>query len=360
MDDRTIARWRLTRQRLADADHPTPQAAVEDLLGVQAENFSQTIWALAERTGQPIEAEFDLAFDNGEIVRTHVLRPTWHFVRGEDLVWLLELTTPRARLSLVQLQRSLDLEEATMERADAAIVGMLSEGRHLTREEIGERLRADGLPAEGMALGAMLTHAEFAGLVCSGARDEGGNQTYALIEERVPDPRRLDRDEALAEIARRYFAGHGPATERDLAYWATLTVTDVRAGLAAAEDHLDSFEHEGATYWHAEPPPGGTGTPDPRGHLLLILDEYYRGYQGSRRVLDIAGLEPKGSRAVGMALVDGQIVGSMKRTLRSSSVQFDLGLYRELEGDEEQALAEAARRYGAFLDLEPELVLRPA
>lgn len=359
MDDRTIARWRLTRQRLADADHASPRAAVEDLLGVQAENFSQTIWALAERTGQATEKGFGRAFDSGEIVRTHVLRPTWHFVRSKDLVWLLELTTPRARGSLVQLQRSLDLEEATMEGADAAIVRMLEEGRHLTREQIGERLRADGLPAEGTALGAMLIHAEFAALVCSGARDENGNQTYALIAERVSDPRTLDRDEALAEIVLRYFAGHGPATERDLAYWATLTVTDVRAGLAAVGDHLDSFELDGLTYWHGEPPPVGTGAPDPRGHLLLILDEYYRGYQDSRQVLDVARLEPKGSRAVGMALVDGQIVGSMRRNLRSSSVQFDIGLYRDLEDDERQALAEAARRYGAFLDLEPELVLRP-
>lgn len=125
----------------------------------------------------------------------------------------------------------------------------------------------------------MLTHAEFGGLICSGARDESGSHTHALVSERIPDPRRLDREEALAEIALRYFTGHGPATQRDLAYWATLTVTEVRAGLAAVGDRLESFEHEGITYWHAEPPAVGEAHPDPRGHLLLILDEYYRGYQ---------------------------------------------------------------------------------
>lgn len=359
MDDRTIARWRLVNQRLADGDHPSPVAAVEDLLGVQAENYAQTVWGLAERSPGLTDGEFGRLFDEGAILRTHVLRPTWHFVRPDDLVWLTEMTAPRVRGSLVQLQRSLGLEESTMEATDEAIVEMLGEGTHLTRDLIGERLRAEGLQAEGMALGAMLTHAEIAGLICSGARDENGNQTYALVEERIPDPRRLDREEALAEIVFRYFTGHGPATERDLAYWATLTVTDVRAGLEAVGDRLESFEHEGATFWHAEPPAGGEGCPDPRGHLLLILDEYYRGYQDSRQVLDVARLEPKGSRAVGMALVDGQIVGSMKRTLRTSSVMFDVGLYRELGDDEREALEEAARRYGAFLDLEPELALRP-
>jgi hypothetical protein len=329
-------------------------------LGVQAENFTQTVWALAERAPGTTAAGFGELFDTGEIIRTHVLRPTWHFVHRHDLVWLLELTAPRVRGSLFQLQRSLDLEESTMAKADEAIVAMLREGKHLTRDEIGERLRAEGLPAEGMALGAMLSHAELAVLVCSGVRD-GDTQTYAQVEERVPDPRRLGREEALGEIARRYFDGHGPATERDLGYWAQLTLTDVRTGLTAARDGLDTFEHDGRTFWHASDPPTALGgVPDPRGHLLLILDEYYRGYQDSRHVLDRARLEPPGSRAVGMALVDGQVVGNMKRILRTSSVRFEVGLYRELAGDEREALEEAAVRYGAFLGLEPEVVFGPA
>lgn len=129
MDDRTIARWRLANQRLADGDHPSPVAAVQDLLGVQAENYAQTVWGLAERSPGLTDGEFGRLFDEGEILRTHVLRPTWHFVRSDDLLWLTELTTPRARGSLAQLQRSLDLEETTMESADEAIVGMLGEGR---------------------------------------------------------------------------------------------------------------------------------------------------------------------------------------------------------------------------------------
>ena len=127
----------------------------------------------------------------------------------------------------------------------------------------------------------LLAHLELETLICSGRPAAGGEHTYALLAERAPNTRRLDRAEALAELALRYFIGHGPATEKDLAYWATLTITDVHAGLAAVRDQLVHFEHDGRTYWHApgDPP---TGDQEPAGHLLQVLDEMYRGYQDSR------------------------------------------------------------------------------
>lgn len=357
MDARTIARWRLVTQGLAGAGHSSPLEAVAFLLGVQAENYAQTIWGLAERTSGLTEEAFGRLFDSGEILRTHVLRPTWHFARRDDLRWLLELTAPRARLSVSQLATTLGLDGKMMDTAATVVVDLLGAGEHLTRDRLGELLRERGLPAEGMALGAMLSHAEMSGLICSGVRRQGA-QTYALLEERAPHSRRLSRQEALAEIALRYFTGHGPATEGDLAYWATLGLAEVREGLQAVSHHLGSFQHDGLTYWYGEePPPGMVDSPEPRGHLLLILDEYYRGYQASRRVLDAAGLEPPGHRAVGMALVDGQIVGSMKRTLRTGSVRLDVATYRRLAADEGQALEEAAVRYGDFLGLQPDLRL---
>jgi hypothetical protein len=164
-------------------------------------------------------------------------------------------------------------------------------------------------------LGVMMANAEMSGLVCSGAM-EGKQHTYALLDERASEARRLDRDEALAELVLRYFTGHGPATERDLAYWATMTLVDVRAGLADVADQLDHFEHDGRTYWFGQPPPD-EGPSSPRAHLLQVLDEYHNGYQDSRYVLDVDGLVPRGRGAtMGMALVDGQMVGELRRTIR--------------------------------------------
>lgn len=351
MDDRTLARWRLHTLRLAGRSYASPEAVVAGLLAVQAENYAQASWAVAARTTGVTEDAVDRLHDRGAILRTHVLRPTWHFVRPDDIRWLVELTAPRTRRSMRQLQRELGLGDRALEASAQLIGEALSGGVQLTREALGERLRAAGLPAEGMALGTVLFHAELSALICSGARQDG-RHTYALLDERAPGARQLDRDEALAELALRYFAGHGPATERDLAYWASLTLTDVRAGLAAAAGRLDRLEHGGRTYWFADPPPPD-GPLEPRGHLLQTLDEYHNGYQDSRYALDADGIVPRGRpAAVGMALVDGQMVGDVRRTVRARGVRFDVGLFRPLADDEAAALEVAAHRYGAFLGLE--------
>jgi hypothetical protein len=202
----------------------------------------------------------------------------------------------------------------------------------------------------------LLAHAELHGLICSG-RLIDGEHTYALLAERVPAPRRLDRAEALAELALRYFTGHGPATERDLAYWATLTLTDVRAGLEQVRDQLDSFEHDGRIFWHA-PADAPSGPQQPAGHVLQILDETYRGYQDSRWVLDAGDHVPRTREATaGMALVDAQIVAAMRRTVANDHVEFDLRPYRALVRHEVEALEQAARRYGDYLRLESFLAL---
>jgi hypothetical protein len=349
VDDQQLARWRMHTLALAGDRYPSPVAVVEGLLAVQAENHRQASWAVATRTSSEV-TEDDVArlFDGGAFLRTHVLRPTWHFVVPDDIRWLLELTAPRVRRSFARLQREHGLGDAVLDRAGEAIGTALSEGDHLTRGELAVRLREEGLPAEGAALGMLLGHAELSAIACSGAL-AGTEHTYALLEERAPRSRRLDRDEAVAELVRRYFTGHGPATERDLAYWATMTLGDVRAGLAAVGDELHRLEHEGRTFWWKHPPPG-PGPLSPRAHLLLVLDEYHNGYQDSRHLLDVQRLVPEGRGAnVGMALVDGQMVGDLRRTIGPHEVRFEVGLFRDLDPSERDALEEAGARCARFL-----------
>ncbi len=359
MDERAIARWRMHTLRLSGQTYPFPGAVVEGLLAVQSENHPQASWAVATRTPGVTEAEFGRLFDSGVMLRTHVLRTTWHYVAPDDIGWLVELTAPRIRRQFVQLQRALELDDAVLETSAELIAAALSGGVHLTRDALGERLRAEGLPAESQRLGVMIANAELSRLVCSGAMD-GRHHTYALLDERAPNARRLNRDEALAELVLRYFTGHGPATERDLAYWATMTLTDVRAGLAAVADQLDHFEHDGRTFWFGRPPPDD-GPTSPRGHLLQTLDEYHNGYQDSRYVLDVDGIVPRGRQAaVGMVLIDSQMVGDMRRTVRSGAVTFEVGLFRDLTDDELDALHAAGSRYGEFLGLDATVVPTPA
>ena len=357
VQDLDIARWRLRTQHLVSPYAVSAREAVGSLLAVQAENPGQAAWAVASRTPNPDQADLAALLDDGAVVRTHVLRPTWHFVRAEDIGWLLDLTGPRVRrVTGQQLRDTHGLDERSVEQAVTAVTRVLASRGQLTRAQLANELRERGIRGSRQMLMILLAHAELDGLICSGPVADG-EHTYALMDERVPAPRRLTRAEALAELALRYFTGHGPATERDLAYWATLTLTDVRAGLMQVGDRLGSFSHDGRTFWHA-PGEAPTRPQQPAGHLLQILDETYRGYQDSRWLLDAAGDVPRTREAAaGMALVDAQLLAAMRRTITPGHVQFDLRPYRALTPPELEALDQAARRYGAYLRLKARLTL---
>jgi hypothetical protein len=357
MQDLDIARWRLRSQHLVWPYAVSAREAVGSLLAVQAENPSQAAWAVASRTQNPDQAELAALLDDGAVLRTHVLRPTWHFVRAEDAGWLLDLTGPRLRrVTGQQLHHTHGLDERAIGHAVAAVTEALASRGQLTRAQLADELRERGIPGSGQMLMILLAHAELDALICSGTI-AGGEHTYALMGERVPAPRRLARAEALAELALRYFTGHGPATERDLAYWATLTLTDVRAGLQQVRDRLASFQHDGRTFWHA-PGDAPGGPQQPAAHLLQILDETYRGYQDSRWMLDAAGHVPRTRETTaGMALVDAQLIASMRRTVAHDHVRFDLRPYRALTPAEIEALDQAARRYGEYLRLKARITL---
>lgn len=357
LTDLDVARWRLHTQHLS-APAPDATSVVERLLCIQAENVSQTAWAVATRTANPAAADLAALVDSGKVVRTHVLRPTWHYARVEDIGWLLELTAPRVRKTTGQgLTVAGGLDQEQIDRVSEVVLATLAATTDRTRDEIAAALAEQGLDPGGFALMLLLADLELQRLVISG-RPRDGVHTYARYEDRVPRTP-FDRDEALGTLALRYFTGHGPATVDDLAYWATLTRGDAKAGLAAVQDRLASFEHDGRTYWHApgEEPP--TAAREPRGHLLLILDELYRGYQDSRMLIDAAGIVPRGREtAIGMAVVDGQMVARAKRTVTARKVRFDLTPYDGLRPGDREAVDEAATRYAAFLGLEPEVTVR--
>ncbi len=255
VDDLAIARWRFRTLLLDGASAPDASSAVRSLLAVQAENPEQTAWALAARTTGLTRTGLADLVAAGELVRLHVLRPTWHLVHRDDVRWLLELTGPRVRHQVGrQLERDLGLPPERVAALGDLVEQVLTDAPDRTRDEVADALRAAGEELTGTQLMVLLAHLELGLRVGSGRpRPDGGvgRHTYAPLAGRLPASDPLDRVEALGELARRYAVGHGPVTERDLAYWATLPLGDVRAGLAAVADDLGSFEHDGRTWWHA-------------------------------------------------------------------------------------------------------------
>src|SRR5262245_50797533 len=273
-----IARRRLMNQHIAQAAFEKPSDEVAWLGAVQAQDYAGAKWALGQRMQSATDDDLERAFTEGSILRTHVMRPTWHFVTPADIRWMLALTADRVHATNKPLYRRLELDGAVFTRSNAAIVKALRGGKQLTREELKAPLRQAGIATDGeLRMGYLMMRAELDGIVCSGPR-RGKQFTYALLEERVPRTRALDRDEALAELAKRYFASHGPASLQDFGRWAGLTMADARSGLEAIRSQFTYEVVDGQTYWFSEsaPPPEPAS---PTASLLSIYDEYIIGYK---------------------------------------------------------------------------------
>ncbi len=347
-----IAHQRLLNQHLAGASFEKPDDVVSWLVAVQSQDYAGAKWALGLRLRDAHDADIDRAFNAGAILRTHVLRPTWHFVAPADIRWLLALTAPRVHAVNAHRYRELELDSVTLKRSHKALTKALQGGQHLMREELGEALERAGLAeAKGQRLAYLVMHAELEGLICSGPR-RGKQFTYALLEQRVPPVAALARDESLAELARRFFAGHGPATVRDFAKWSGLRRVDAKRGLEIVKDQLQHETLNDEDYWFARSVAAARQA-SPAAYLLSVFDEYLIGYHDRSPIAapEIAArLYTMGNALTYVVVIDCQIVGSWRRTLDKEAVTIEINPFRRLTKADQRAVATAAQRYGEFLE----------
>jgi hypothetical protein len=320
---RVIVARRLRAQRLTGVPCASPEEVVGLLGAVQAQDYGPAKWSVGMRAGAATDELGEAAFSSGAILRTHVLRPTWHFVLPADIRWLLTATGPRIQAANAGRYRDLGLDAVTLRHSETVIGGALSGGRQLTRLELAALLVTAGIDVAGQRLPYMLMNGELQALICSGAR-RGKQHTYALLEERAPAAVDLPRDEALVELARRFFTSHGPATAKDFARWASLTLAEVKACLDAAGPLLRCEEAGGVTLWSDNVAETGLGAggasafASPRVLLIQGYDEYIMGYAETKRVIAPPGREwspadrPNANHVV---LLDGLIAGYWRRTI---------------------------------------------
>ncbi len=345
-------RQRLRNQRLIGSGFNNAAAVVNWLGAVQAQDYHGAKWAIGQRMVSATDGELDRSFDRGDVLRTHVLRPTWHFVTPQDIRWLLELTSPRVQALNGYMYRHLELDANTLVRTSSLITGMLTGGSHLTRQEIGTHLASHGIEATGQRLAYIMMHAELEALVCSGPR-RGNQHTYALLNQRAPNARSLPRDEALTALARRFFTSHGPRTIHDLAWWSGLTVTEARTAVDMAGSALESVTIDGTLYWVGEVPEHRV-VDGPVVHLLPNYDEYFSQHPNRQRS---SGPDAEPLQAAAGAgrmdahhiVIDGALRGGWRRQLTSKEVRVQIDPFDDFSTREHAALAGAGRRYGAFL-----------
>jgi hypothetical protein len=347
-----LARERLRNQRLIGAPFPTAAAVVGWLGAVQAQDYAGAKWALGQRVKGGRDTDVEGLCQDGRILRTHVLRPTWHFVLPDDIRWMLALTGPRVRAVMAYYDRRLALDDGVYGRSQAVLARALAGGHARTRQELAGALAAAGIQASGQRLGLIMMRAEVDAVITSGPR-RGKQFTYALLDERAPAGRKLGRDEALAELAGRYFASHGPALPQDFAWWSGLTVGDARRGIASASPRLASATLDGKTYWFA---PGAARRP-PRGgpvvHLLPNYDELVVAYSDHEPVLAPGMPQRFEARpevvANHLIAVDGRLVGGWRRREAKGAVTVETMLAARLGASARAGLAAAAARFQAFL-----------
>jgi hypothetical protein len=348
---------RLHNQHLSRPTLTTPAAVVGWLCAVQAQDYPAAKWALGSRMRSVADEDVERAFNAGAILRTHLLRPTWHFVLPADIRWLLDLTAPRIKSRLAYRHEQLDLDARTLRRASAAIGKTLLDGVPRSRDELRGVLGRIGIRSLGVErMAHIMAMAELDGIVCSGPR-KGKQFTYALLDDRAPGGRALERDEALAALASRFFRSRGPASIQDFAKWAGLTVADARQGLEAVKADLHRVEAEGVELWFPATRPARASSPT--GYLLSIYDELISSYRDRSAMVD----RRHGKKLVGMGnaltaviAIDGRIVGTWKRKVSAKAVAIETRRFDPLSRAGSRAVAAAARRYGEFLGLPVVLV----
>jgi hypothetical protein len=350
-----LAARRLYAQRLTGERNASPVETVRWLGAVQSQDFPAAKWAVGQRSRATTDAAIDHLYDDGAILRTHVMRPTWHFVLPEDIRWLIELTSSRLRNGLAGRRRQLEIDERLTLRAAMAFEKALSRGRALTRPELGAVLDAAGIAAGGQRLPHLLGHAELDGVLVSGPR-RGKQHTWALLEERVPKAPSMERPEALAELTERYFRSHGPAQVGDFVWWSGLTTADARLGLELVGKALEHEVVEGKPYWF-DPEAGASRrvASRPVAHLLPNFDEYTVGYRDRAAALHPdRPFDPTlfsfGSILANVVVIGGLVRGTWRRLVGRDTIRVEVRLLDNLSATERAAVEEAGRRLGRFLE----------
>jgi Winged helix DNA-binding domain len=348
-----VGRIRLVSQRITRTTFKAPAEVVAWLGAMQAQDYEGAKWSMGLRLAAGTEAQVEEAIAKRSIIRTWPMRGTLHFVAAPDVRWLLALVSARSIAHSAGRHRQLELDDATFTRSKHLFSAALEGGKQLSRAEMYSVLEKRGISTVGQRGIHMLWRAAQDGLICFGAL-RGKEQTFVLLEEWAPDAKPMDREQALAEIARRYFTSRGPATVHDFAWWMGVTLTDARAGLDLVKSQLVQETIGGQAYWMA-PNLSMPRHASASVHLLPGFDEFVLGYRDRSAVLDpkyASRICPGGNGVFYPTIVvDGRIAGLWKRSVKKDHVAITAHPFTALSETESKAFAKAAKRYAKYLEM---------
>ena len=350
-----IAWQRLVNQRLLRTQCTTAEDVVSWLGAVQAQDYPGAKWGIGQRMTRATDEALDRAFDEGRILRTHVMRPTWHFVAAADIRWMQALTSPRVNSINGSYYRRNELNDRVFTRVRTILERSLRDHAYLTRAQIATELQKARITCNPLKLSLIVMRAEVDAVICSGPK-RGKQFTYALVEERAPQAKALTHDEALATLTSRYFASHGPATIRDYVWWSGLTVRDAKAGVAMVGSTLEEMSLDGLTYFF-RPSKALRPPTTPQVRLVPTYDESLIAYKDRGIALDAVGMAKRPAAMVDVMdpyaaylTIDGRLRGTWRRTFVADGIEVNVRPFVTLTPPQRRALEAEVDRYARFMN----------
>lgn len=351
MEHSEIAFRRLQNHQIIHSDCQAAEELVHWMGAMQAQDYEMSKWAIGVRLPGSTRKQIERAISDGSIIRTHLLRPTWHFVAAKDLRWILQVSTPRVRVALRSRQKQLGLTKDLIFKSNSVLEKALTDSTQMTRSELVCTLENSGFKNEDNLASHLLICAELDEVICSGPSD-GKNYTYALFKDRIPSGEKLDLDEALAKLAGMYFRSHGPATLEDFIWWSGLTKTGAKKAVNLIKDNLHSDEIEAEIYWFVEE----TDSKNPNDesvHLLPSYDEYLISYRNRTAIIK----RKHKKKAISnngifrpIIVKNGEIIGIWKRSEKGSTLYVETEYFLDPSKETMNQAEETAKTFADFLE----------
>jgi len=340
-----ISNIRLYNQLIAKSSFESPNQVVRWMGAMQAQNYGMSKWAVGLRLQNSNEKQIEAAIDKGEIIRTHLLRPTWHLVAAEDVRWMMALSAPNIKKLTLPVYRQMELDDTVFKKSNSILYEILNGGNELTREEIRVEFEKEGIRTNELRVGHLMLRAETDMIVCNGAR-RGKQNTYALFNERVPESKPILKDEALIKLITIYFSSHGPATLKDFIWWSGLSALDAKHALEMVRSNFISEVVDLETYWFS--PSGSYLTEDTSIHLLPAFDEFiisYKDRTASIKMENQSKAFTKNGIFNPVLIFKGQVIGIWKKLVDKKKIILQYEFFKPLSKYQQKMLALAEQRF---------------
>lgn len=347
-----IPNIRLLNQQLLNPLFREPKELVSWMGAMQAQNYSMVKWAVGMRLKSATIQAVEKALHEGEILRTHVMRPTWHLVAAEDIRWMLKLSAQRIISANDSFAKGYDLDipNELYTKAHDLLEKILCGKKSMTKQEIAEHFNRSGIVADNHRMTRFMARAEQEGIICSG-EDRGSKCTYALLEERVPPMPELTKDESLARLARSYFRSHSPAVLQDFIWWSGLPVSDAKQAVYLIASELTTEQWKEQT-WYIHDNCRTRGKLSGHIHLLPSYDEYLLGYKDRTDVLPLEHYSKaftNNGLFFPIVLHNGQVIGNWDKSVKKKSVDLAYFWFAPDVCSDEELLEQAKQKYAQFL-----------